>query len=236
MNFKDLSPLDLKSFAMKAEETSKSILFVSFFYLKRPDKEFFNKITSDEFKLALKEVSSDKKFEESLRYFDKFYKEVEKSKDEGIINNLQVDWTKLIRGIKKGYSLPPPYESVWRGEDAIMESFTQEVIKFYVNSGTGIDLNGEIPDHIGIELKFLSILAYLEKEGWESEDEEKVKISVKLQKEFLEKHILTWVPFFCERMFEKAETAFYKAVSLFTKNFLSDVKERTEELFCLLND
>lgn len=219
--------IDEKELKKEAESRSKSFLFLSHFYLKRPDHKFLRKIKREEIKDYLRKLSL---------YFEKFYEHTEKFSDKEILDELCVDFTKLVRGIKKGYSLPPPYESVWRGENILMGNFTREVLNFYLNSGINISIEDELPDHIGIELKFFSLLAFYERNAWESSSLNDAKRFLRLQKEFLENHILAWVFFFCEEMFEKAETYFYKGLSLLTKFLLSETKERIDELLINLND
>ncbi|MCM8804447.1 MAG: molecular chaperone TorD family protein [Candidatus Omnitrophica bacterium] len=219
--------IDEKELKKEAESRSKSFLFFSHFYLKRPDLELLRKIKREEFRNYLRKLSL---------YFEKFYEHTERYSDEKILDELCVDFTKLMRGIKRTYSLPPPYESVWRGENILMGNFCKEVLNFYLNSGINIIVEDELPDHIGIELKFLSLLSFHEKNAWESSSLNEAKRFLKLQKEFLEKHILTWAFYFLEEVFQKAETYFYKGLSLLTKSLLSETKERIDELLINLKD
>jgi TorA maturation chaperone TorD len=206
----------MKEAQKEAEERSKSLYLLSYFFLERP-KNFIDKIKDNDFVKFLK------KFE----YFDEFYKEIEKMREDELLDILTVDFTKLMRGIKEGYSPLPPYESLWRGEN-LMDC--EEILEFYRKANVGMDLKNELPDHIGIELKFLSILAYKEKEYLEKRDYKGAEKFLNYQKKFLEEHILRWVPDFLKIMEEKAITKFYKGLSTLTRKVIFEIKERIEEI------
>jgi len=200
----------------EAEERSKSFYLLSYFFLEKP-QNFFEKIKRKEFI----------DFFKNFKYFDDFFKEIENLKEEEILNRLRIDYTRLMKGIKEGYSPLPPYESCYRGKKL---TDYEDVLNFYKETNVGIDLKNEMPDHIGIELKFISVLAYKEKKYLERKDLKEAEKFLNYQKKFLEKHILKWVLDFLKEMEEKATTNFYKGLSSITREILLDTKGRIDEL------
>jgi len=220
---------------IQAEERSKTYMLLSLFFLKKPDKSFLWKLNQKQFIANLADIIARGEGEISkgfglIKSFIDSHKDIG---EEEVLEKMEVDFTKLTRGIRKGYGPPPPYESVWKGENIVMGEATQEVIRFYTKTGIGMDLKGEIPDHIGIELKFMSLLCYKEKENWEKEEYELVFGWLLLEKDFIENHLLDWTPFYLNEMESQAETDFYKGVSIITKNFLELDKETIDELLKL---
>lgn len=128
----------------------------------------------------------------------------------GLETDLQVEFTKLFRGVSKGYSPPPPYESVYR--DGLLQGRTaREVAAAY--SANGLELSKgskELPDYIGVELKFMSMLASKEAEAWKSKSGRGLDL-IRAQRQFAKEHILTWIPRFCARAEKLATSDFYRA-------------------------
>ncbi len=224
-----------------AEDRSRIYLLLSAFYMQRPRDEFVRKIKSDEFiqnlKNALSEDESKMKFgiSDGLKILDMFINSIKDMPEPEVAENLAVDFTRLFRGIKKGYGPPPPYESVWRGEGKVMGEWAQKVLENYYASGIGMDMEDELPDYIGIELKFMAILSYHEKERYRGHNIQEVKRFVRIQQEFMNEHIQQWIPEFCNRVAEEATSSFYKGCALLTKGFLEIDMEKLKENLNLFN-
>lgn len=124
---------------------------------------------------------------------------------------LQVEWTRLFRGVAKGYSPPPPYESVYR--DGLLGGPTVvSVTQLYARNGVGLSSKStEMPDYIGVEFKFMSTLASKEAEAW-SADTSKALELIDVQRQFARDHLRPWVPRFCAEATKVAKTDFYRAV------------------------
>lgn len=71
----------------------------------------------------------------------------------------------------------------------------------------------ERSDHLVAELGFMGYLI-------EKELEQKNRIYYTLQNEFLERHFLKWLPAFCAKLTESAESKFYKIISRITMDFI----------------
>lgn len=131
---------------------------------------------------------------------------------EGAELSLQVEWTRLFRGVAKGYSPPPPYESVYK-EGVLGGKVSQTVADAYARSGISVSsASTELPDFIGVEFKFMSTLADKEAKAWGSDPEE-ARLLIEAQRQFAADHVRPWVPRFCEKARKLAETDFYRAVA-----------------------
>ncbi len=124
---------------------------------------------------------------------------------------LQVEWTKLFRGVAKGYSPPPPYESVYK-EGILGGKVSQSVADVYSENGMEVSkASSELPDFIGVEFKFMATLAAKEARAWGSDPKE-ARLLLGAQGRFATEHLRPWIPQFCEKAKELAKTDFYRAV------------------------
>lgn len=91
----------------------------------------------------------------------------------------------------------------------------QDVQHFYWAAGVAIDEEFDLPpDHISMELLFMSYLI-----------EQNLR---DLQIEFL-RRLCEWIPLFCDVLYEKANTDFYKEVAYSLKEFVLSECEGSSE-------
>jgi TorA maturation chaperone TorD len=204
------------------EDRSRIYMLLSTFYCQRPGEEFVRKLKTDEFIHTLRNALSedDSKMREGLRILEMFVNSIKDMPEAEVAENLAVDFTRLFRGIKKGYGPPPPYESVYRAEGRVIGEWTQEVLKKYSEAGIGMDISDELPDYVGIELKFMALLSYKEAEAWKKSDTTKASKFLKLEQTFMEEHLQQWIPEFCNLMREEAKSSFYRGIAGLTSSFL----------------
>ncbi len=134
------------------------------------------------------------------------------------IDDLAVDYatTFLGAGIAQGASAFP-YESVYTSVKKIMmQEAWSEVIQIYKDNGIQRhdNHNDLMEDHISIELGFM---AYLCEETAEYTD---MLSGLEKQKEFINRHLLNWVPTFCLDIKQYADTEFYRMIGQLTSAFL----------------
>jgi TorA maturation chaperone TorD len=110
-----------------------------------------------------------------------------------------------------------PYESLYNynAEEgpSLWNSTTQEVSDFYEACGLVLGSSVNVPyDHIGLEFLFVSYLI-------ENEMIDELM-------DFFELHIMKWVPEYCEKLEQKAQTEFLRTIARITKEVvLSDYEE-----------
>jgi TorA maturation chaperone TorD len=107
----------------------------------------------------------------------------------------------------------PPIESFFLTLENT--SSAEEVAGSYARAGLTIEEEFElIPDHIYLELLFMSYLIETNKYD--------------LQRVFLSEHLLNWVPDYCDELIKEAKTVFYREVAEITRDFLTS--ESQEEI------
>ncbi len=105
-----------------------------------------------------------------------------------------------------------PYESLYNypAEEgpSLWGQVTQEVNDFYQACGLSLQEYVNLPaDHLSLELLFVSYLI---------ENEMLDELTT-----FFEDHIIKWVPLFCDRVSEKAQTLFFKEVARALKEIVT---------------
>ena len=112
-----------------------------------------------------------------------------------LLENLAIEYTRLFRGLKREYSPPPPYESVYREEDVrTFGEVTAVVRNQYRRHGFDVapELTNEPSDHISIELEFMHLLCTREAEALKAKDDEAASDLRLAQREFLDEHLMAW--------------------------------------------
>lgn len=142
----------------------------------------------------------------------------EKAHD-ALSEELGPEYTRLLRGIREGVGPPPPYESLYRG-GGLMNDFGQSAVASYASAGFG-DIFAEAgpQDHLGVELRFMSLLCYREMEAWQEGDPVEAGAVRSRQEAFLQDHLLAWLPGFSERVAEYAKMGFYPALMQLVEAF-----------------
>ncbi len=143
--------------------------------------------------------------------------------DSELLEDLAVEYTHLFLGPGKHIS---PHESVHhQREDGqwgkLWGASTVEVKRFI--EATGLSYNEEfkgLPDHISVEFEFMQQLILREEQAWMDEDADKAASCRQVEKKFIEEHLISWVPAFCEMVIQEAELPFYQAVAALTRSFI----------------
>ena len=143
--------------------------------------------------------------------------------EEELIEDLAVDYTQLFIGPKE---FIPPHESVHHERDdgdwgTLWGADTIAVKKFIESAGLEYMPEHEsIPDHISTEFEFMHRVISREEEAWREGDNEGALYCLRMEKMFLDDHLLKWVPVFCDKVIDKADLSFYREMAKLTKSFL----------------
>ncbi|MCL5807320.1 MAG: molecular chaperone TorD family protein [Deltaproteobacteria bacterium] len=134
--------------------------------------------------------------------------------------DLTVEYTRLFLGpfeIKA-----PPYGSLYLdGEKKVMGDSTMEVIRFYEEAGLSRNKDCmDLPDHIAVELEFMSYLTYREAEALEKSDFTTALEMAKKQERFLDQFLGQWIREFCEKIKESSDNGFYLALADCASSFV----------------
>lgn len=114
------------------------------------------------------------------------------------------------------------YEKPYREESrAYITSETNEFHKYYGLFINKYMDNHELLDHLCAELEFLSFLTSKEAQARKNEDCELLNDYIKAQKDFLECHLIQWVPKFCDSLQKASILPFYLLIARITSSFIT---------------
>ena len=140
------------------------------------------------------------------------------------LTDLAVDYAKIFLGLgpicgEGAY----PYESVYTSPDRLlMQNARDEVAAIYASEGVRpADSCNEPEDHIAYEFTFMAYLCQKTLAAIRRSDEPGANGCLQQQRQFLQDHLLSWVPNFCADVQRIAGTDFYKAIAMITHGFLT---------------
>lgn len=107
-----------------------------------------------------------------------------------------------------------PYESFYRRDDRQIEAGAQSpVARFYARYGFEADLAAArvlSPDHLGVELEFVSVLCRREADAEAGGDIGYAARIREIQRAFLAEHLLVWAPIYLLAVRRNAWTSLYR--------------------------
>ncbi|NIN69302.1 MAG: 4Fe-4S dicluster domain-containing protein [Anaerolineae bacterium] len=122
---------------------------------------------------------------------------------------LEAEYTRLFVG--PGRPVAHPCESVYR-EGQVMGECTLAVRERYAEEGLGPE-DQLLPDHVAVELEFMSYLARKEAEAWEENDVDRAEAYLRQEESFLREHLGRWLPSFCKRLLAGEAHPFYAGLA-----------------------
>ena len=136
---------------------------------------------------------------------------------EGLITDLRAEFVRLFlnTAVKPAY----PCESVYRTVHGLVMQWPWEQVLEVYRSQSLVKSDGcpEPEDHISVELEFM---AHLIESSGSGTAKQKAEL-LGLQKDFLDKHLLAWIPDFCQEVAEAAHSRFYAALAQLTHGYLN---------------
>lgn len=144
--------------------------------------------------------------------------------DEGAPLELAVDYARIFLGAGRGdTNAAYPYESFYvSGQRNLMQEARDQVLASYLKKG--LQKNPETAsfpeDHLALELYFMAVLCE-EGAGLTAGDQPAAVLeSLQEQRQFLQEHLLNWIPGFCRDIDGYAATDFYRGIGRITSGFL----------------
>jgi DMSO reductase family type II enzyme chaperone len=131
----------------------------------------------------------------------------------GSAEDLLVEYAQLFVGPQR--VIAPPYGSVYLEEGRrVMGDSTLDALQAYREAGLGLDPDfKELPDHIAVELEFLSYLTTKGAEAAETGRHEEASGLLAARESFLDRHLRCWVPAFCAAIVAGTTSQFYRALA-----------------------
>ncbi len=134
---------------------------------------------------------------------------------------LLIEYSKLCIGPSS--LLAPPYGSYYLDEGRVMGDSTLEVIKFYRNSKMELLADfKDLPDHIAVELSFLSQLCDFEEQALQQGKNDVADALLQRQNLFLNNHLLPWLERFTQKVKTETRISFYKTAAAILDQALTE--------------
>lgn len=158
---------------------------------------------------------------------------------EAVRSELAADHASTLLGVS---SHPvSPYESVHTSEKHLMKQQAwEQVVHAYAASGFVKAEQYHVPeDHISLELDFMAALgaraataieAVANGEPESNGKLEEAEKDLNAQLDFLEKHLLVWVPGLCDELEGHARTPFYRGIAQMLRVFMEQESAYLDEL------
>lgn len=133
---------------------------------------------------------------------------------------LLVDYTRLFLGPMK--ALASPYSASWLPTPMVGDEVLPPVIlDFYAEGGFEVDAElAELPDHVAIELEFLYLLSFNQRQAHFLGHLDDDTAATKLRARFLDQHLAAWISPFTQAVKEDAETGFYRVLADLTQGVI----------------
>lgn len=201
-----------------AGEHSRICWFLSDFFLRCPDNTFLNEL-QELLAVQQRQISQD-----PASALAGLWQVLKKGADDELLQRLAVEHTRLFAGLHHDNGLPPPYESLYRGNTRPGET-NLAVMNSYRQAGYGIIEKDAGPqDHITAELRFMAMLYFTELESLNQGDRQKARLIKQQQQHFLNEHLLQWVPEYCIRIKKESTEKFYEHVAMMTREALEKMR------------
>ncbi|WP_407313205.1 molecular chaperone [Desulfosporosinus sp. SB140] len=145
-------------------------------------------------------------------------------------DRLHWDYTRMFIG---PYELPaPPWESAYLNEERLLfQEETLAVRRAYLKySLVAKEYGHEADDHLGLELDFMYQLSLLALQKINEEDYGGMVEILLDQQDFLDEHLLKWVPDFCQKVEQSAQTKFYQGMAKILHGYVTIDRQAVEEL------
>ena len=149
------------------------------------------------------------------------------------VTELAVDYVSTFIGHGvNGYSAAYPYESVYTSERRLlMQEARDEVLAVYRANDLDKDPSwrgGE--DHIALELEFMQRMALRAAEALAEDAEDEAVAYLRTSYDFLENHLINWVPMMVTDMRMHARTLFYQGLGQLTLGTIQEDEAVLREL------
>lgn len=129
-------------------------------------------------------------------------------------------------------TLASPYGSVYLepGERRLMGDTTLAVGKLYAEAGLA-QLETGPPDHIALELEFLSWLGEKLSQAHSQDDQKACQDLRTIRYNFASQYFFNWIKPFCNAIREHTQTGFYRAVADSLESYVFDTHLNPTQLF-----
>ena len=148
------------------------------------------------------------------------------------VTELAIDYVSTFIGHGvNGYSAAYPYESVYTSERRLlMQEARAEVLATLRENELMRGNWNEAEDHIALELEFMQRLSLRAADALSDDAEDEAIAYLRTSYDFLENHLLNWVPMLVADMRMHARTPFYQGLAQLTLGSLQEDEAVLREL------
>jgi TorA maturation chaperone TorD len=115
-----------------------------------------------------------------------------------------------------------PYQSIFLDPSGLLGGdITERVIQSYQEAGFDVKAGSESADHIGHELNLLAFLSRQEANARQEGPSEILQRTINLQRDFLDKHLLPWLPALVQAL-GRQESPFYATLADLTLDLVAE--------------
>jgi TorA maturation chaperone TorD len=198
-------------------------------FLEEPTKDFLRVLKEKDVLNNFPFIQEDDILREGIEEAVRDLKEDNLSEEEKI-DSLRWDYTRMFIGPAK--LIAPPWQTAYLTEERLLfQEETLEVRRRYLAYNfLPPNYPHEADDHIGYMLDFLYQLTLLALESLAKDDREELRKILSDQKDFIQTHMLNWVPLFAKDIIENAENGFYKGMAKVLTAWLKLDHEAIDEL------
>lgn len=199
--------------------------FLSRLYRKEVDADLLEELHDARFRVSYGNADVDEGYRRIATYLSGIWENTE--------TELAADFMRVFFGHGyDGHAAAYPFESIYVSEKRLlMQSARDEVLALY--RAAGLDKQPswkEGEDHLALELEYMQILTNRTVEALCKGNQDEAVALVKTQANFLDDHLLSWVPMMTAEMKRFAKTEFYQGLAYLTEGFLAIEKELIDEL------
>jgi len=205
-------------------QRSNTYILLSRLYLKEVDAQLLDELHEMLYPMATGDDDVDRGYLDIATYLSNLWSES--------LTELAVDYVRAFLGNSvDAFGAAYPYESVYTSEKRLlMQDARDEVLAIY--RANGIEKRddwNEGEDHLALELEFMRVLNDRAVAALQAGDDEEALHLLVSQRNFLQYHLVSWVPMMTADLKRFAKTKFYQGLAWLTEGFL-----RTD--FALLQD
>lgn len=155
-----------------------------------------------------------------------------KSAWEDSATELAIDYVRTFIGHGvNGYSAAYPYESVYTSERRLMmQEARAEVLQTLRENHFKRGNWNEGEDHIALEFEFMQRMSLRTAEYLRAEDEQEAVHDIKTQHEFIQNHLLNWLPLLTADMRMFSHTMFYQGLAQLALGYVEEDGQVLAEL------
>lgn len=148
------------------------------------------------------------------------------------VTELAIDYVSTFIGHGvNGYSAAYPYESVYTSERRLLMQEARAEVLATLRENELVRGNwNEAEDHIALELEFMQRMALRAAEALDDAAEDEAVAYLRTSYDFLENHLLNWVPMLVADMRMHARTLFYQGLAQLTLGSLQEDEAVLREL------